>query len=455
MTDSMPAEDPQLEAKWRSWELELVISGALIVALFQVPGLLDSLLAKMLAHLSREVFVIPWMAIYMAQLVLYPIIFTFFLHFLLRGFWVGLIGLSSAFKGGIDWQRIEVQPLERSFYQSIGIGIPSLTAQVDRICSSLFSILFSIIIIFFSIGLLLFLVALPISLLISFVFPDLHVANLFIVVFLVALAGVLLPRSLALWLCRGMKKDPDWASQHPATLQRGYRLYGFTHYALLGFLLSPIMLTFLSSFRKRVINVVQTVIMTGLVAVILLNLFFMRGDIGLNSFVYFPDPALETGMDPMHYDALRPPNAYFQKPTIQSDMIRDPFVRLFIPFRPRVDNPRVAEICPDLAGFRADGIVLAFEDSVGDEASRRAALDCLAGFYTIELNGRAIQPEFLFTSHAPSNVKGILTYVPVGALPSGQHLLKITKVALPSKAEEEEAKEGEGSRRVSYIPFWK
>ena len=89
-----------------TWEMELLISGATVFGLMQMPGLAD----KFLFHVHNtgaEVvsgFVLPlWIYVKSA---LVTLIATFVAHLALRGYWIALVGLSSVYPDGIRWAQV-------------------------------------------------------------------------------------------------------------------------------------------------------------------------------------------------------------------------------------------------------------------------------------------------------------------------------------------------------------
>ena len=83
-------------------ELELLISAALVFALLQLPGVLDRWWDGIGAHVTGTPFGVAFAAYYAGKLASYGLIVAILTHFLLRGFWVALMGLRSAYPGGID-----------------------------------------------------------------------------------------------------------------------------------------------------------------------------------------------------------------------------------------------------------------------------------------------------------------------------------------------------------------
>jgi hypothetical protein len=128
-------------------------------------------------------------------------------------------------------------------------------------------------------------------------------------------------------------------------------------------------------------------------------------------------------------------------PFIQSDMIRDPYVRLFIPYVPDRDN-HVLESCPGAAPPSAG--------TASDSARAAAAIRCLAVLHAVELNGRPLPDlDFRFSTDPRSGRVGIVTYVPLAQLPRGRNVLTLE----PSPPPPDQAPSSGSPTRMT-IPFW-
>ena len=107
--DNISMMEEKEEMQWfeklrlNSWEVEILIVGFVLVMLFNIPDSLSLELSKMEAGLvGRGVqdFLV-WFVIFMTLLIISTIvnilIVSFSLYLGLRGFWVGVLGLSSVF----------------------------------------------------------------------------------------------------------------------------------------------------------------------------------------------------------------------------------------------------------------------------------------------------------------------------------------------------------------------
>ncbi|MCD4654180.1 hypothetical protein K8T06_09605 [bacterium] len=66
------------------WEMELFISGAVIIGLFQLPQLADQSFNSVLPHLSKQTFFMTFLIYYLAKLSINSLIGAFLLHFTVR-----------------------------------------------------------------------------------------------------------------------------------------------------------------------------------------------------------------------------------------------------------------------------------------------------------------------------------------------------------------------------------
>lgn len=133
----------------RPWELELLISGAVVFSLLQMPSFVDGWMARTLPHLGETS--LQWLFVIFAyvKLILYTLISCFVLHLAMRAYWVGLIGLEAVFPHGVRWEDSSYGPVMTEVYrEKIGRLQPRIDAA-DRFCSILFPLAFTVVMLFF------------------------------------------------------------------------------------------------------------------------------------------------------------------------------------------------------------------------------------------------------------------------------------------------------------------
>jgi len=131
-----------------SWEVEILIVGFVLVMLFNIPDTLSLELTKMEAGLvgrGIQEFLI-WFVIYITLLIISTIvnilIVSFSLYLGLRGFWVGVLGLSSVYPDGINLKKLNFNKIFTK--QISNYNFNDFILKIDNICSSIFSFSFLI-----------------------------------------------------------------------------------------------------------------------------------------------------------------------------------------------------------------------------------------------------------------------------------------------------------------------
>lgn len=429
----------------RLWELELVISGALIVALFQIPQHLDQFFLNFRYHVSTDIHLAPFMVFYMGKLLIYPLITTFILHFFFRSFWIGLKGLRHVFPGGIQFDKLGLAPLQSRFAREQGDQGRRLENALDKTCSSLFSVLFITLTLFLWMSVLVgfsIFVAWAVKALFTL---EIGFNTLFIIVFYSFLAFIFLPLIIANILDKKLFKNDADSADRPGMSRFILGIYKISNIITLSALCAPVLLTFKSHFSSWKAQL--GIMAYGLLFPIgfAVSFFIGQGVLRYDSYMYFPLKGEAQALDYAHYQNLTDEGAAHHVPTIQSDIISEPYLRLFIPFRAKNDNKRVADQCPDIEPARREGFYAGIGEENLSEERRVALLECLASVYTITIDDVPTPAtQFFFSQHPTSKIRGLQTYIPVDTLGKGQHRLRIEK-----QPEDEKEKP-----KVYYIPFW-
>ena len=114
----------------RTDELELIISSLTIFALISLPGWVFNRIADSYTHLSTSLAIASNAITLLLVGFCYGLAACFVVHLMARAYWVGLIGLRTAFPNGIRWDRTKtLGPLSRAHYQRT---LPSLDENIER-----------------------------------------------------------------------------------------------------------------------------------------------------------------------------------------------------------------------------------------------------------------------------------------------------------------------------------
>lgn len=107
----LPEQQEKLrELTAQSWNLELVISGAALFAVLQLPDLLDLAFDyfryNFMSHTNGLPGLLPSLAYSMMKATCYVLFMAFLTNFVMRAFWVGLVGLLAVYPSGVHYDRI-------------------------------------------------------------------------------------------------------------------------------------------------------------------------------------------------------------------------------------------------------------------------------------------------------------------------------------------------------------
>lgn len=426
----------------RTWELELLISGAVVFALLQLPDRVDAWYWRTEQHLGGALQDAAFMLYYYLKLILYTLIFTFVVHLAARAYWVGLIGLDAAFPRGVQWDRSSYGPITRAVYRERQPSLEALIARADRFCNVLFSFSFSIVFIFLtSLVLLPALALLAFGISLALVGGE-HSERVFQVLLALLIVPILVVGGV----------DRRWGNRLDRSRGVGRVIDRTVHlYARLFFSVSylPVWNTLQTNIPGKRFQYVFFATFFGTVMV-----FFVRdivlpsGRIQAGSYAYLPDEADAYGVEAVYYaDRVageeRRRNA---APTLQSEVIRGGFVRLFVPYVPERHEAAIERQCPEVEPLTDAGIRWVGRDAQAPPAERmEAVLRCLERIHPVQLNGREVRPRYRFYTEAETGRRGVVAFLPAGPLPEGENLLVVSAVP----------RSGAGRQPDPHvIPFW-
>ena len=425
-----------------TWELELLISGAVLFALFQLPGALNAFFARLEPHLTAAVAPAELLVALYARAIVYALIASFVVHLVARAYWVGLVGLHSVFPRGVQWDELRAGPISLDVYRERFASLPAVIARVDNFCSVIFSFAFLLAIIFAFTILVSGVLAGTAYLLAQLFAHGRHVRELFLLfgalMALVPATNNTLDRRL------GPRLAPDsrGARAIRRTARVAYRL------SLLN-ITGPIFLTLLTNIGRRKLLVIFYTVLFGIVVFVVADRLARSDRLSVNGYDYFGASATH-GVDYRFYESQRDADEILPRmPSIQSDVIRDAYVKLFIPLSPARHNALVAKRCPGVRPIQERGVQLGAEPPVPDSLAM-PVLKCLARIHAMTLDDVPLaDPDFRFYEHPRSGLKGIIAYLPADGLAPGRHVLTVQ----PAPSVDDDAPKT--PPRPFVIAFWK
>ena len=404
-----------------SWQLELIFSGFVIFLL--LAGLEPyHALGEKINHLeetSTGYFIFFLFIYHIFRIALYILTIAIMIHVFLRGLWISTIGLRSV-SGDIEWKEIKISSRFENYLKK---KIPSFDSYIDKIeefCSISFAFTF----------LMLF------SVLAAGAF---FICLLFIQILFQALLGVPLFTStqgfqneaipmltfvflgliyLIDFISLGWIKKINWLSPIYYPI---YRFFGF--------------ITFANFYRPIYYNLIDNKLGRKLVMLIFpLSLLVVV----LMSIRYVPNaymPYVRNGSTWYAYDryeATAKDQTSMDRPSINSQVISDNHLKLFVPYLPSSHDETIKHLCPDLEPGYFTGVKLRGGFSAGKisntKSSNEALLDCMKQLWIVELNDSIYTSvNFRFYEHPLRNQSGLLSIIPIHHLDHSEHYIKINK----------------------------
>jgi hypothetical protein len=221
----------------------------------------------------------------------------------------------------------------------------------------------------------------------------------------------------------GAKMDPD--GRGARVLRRVLR-YGAV--ANGSALFGPIFMTLFTNLRRAVMLPIFYGAVFFALAMGMADLIGRMKGFGAGGSRFIPDDMDLRGIENAYYESSREPGDPTTVPTIQSDIVTEPYVRLFIPYLPDRHDPWMVRSCPGARPLRSAGLhVLASgAPTPGEDSSAARTLGCLARLHAVAVDGTP-RPElaFRFYSHPKTGRDGIITYIPTAGLAAGPHTITV------------------------------
>ncbi len=405
-----PAAGPDRNGQWarlrdRTDEIELIISGLTTFALFALPSWMFERLALHYTHLSEALAVGGMTAVVLMTGLCYALASCFLVHLLTRAYWIGLIGLRTAFPEGIQWQRTPgIGPLTRDHYRAHLPDLKTAIRRADRLASSLFAVISLIALSVLWIGTLM-LLTVVVSVTIGAQFGATNRAINFGVF---GLVGLMAGLPGLLWLLDAqLGARVAWIRNNRAFRALIAAMVRMTGWLLPQRIILPVQLTLQSNTRPLVFVLalflaVGLIVFIGNLRLIGWTSFTLSGE-----FHYLESSELATGLRSSHYEDQRTDKDRLRAwPMITSFEQRGGFVRLFLPYQPLRDNLILDQLCV--------------------EPERPSGATCLRRLWSVSLNGRPVSmAEFLPTERMDLRMLGLTGLVPLEDFVPGLQQLRI------------------------------
>lgn len=430
-----------------SWQLELLVSAFTIFLLIQASGAFDAYLDEILHQydVNQSFLTFLYFFLVLLGLSIKALVIFLIIHLLLRGFWIGTIGLRSV-QAEVDFNSFNYSEFFTEKLKKRVISLDNMVVMLDEICSIIFSFAFLVISMLLAFGMHLLFLG-------SVVLAMGFVANLFSGVMATIITVISLILSVLIILS-GLIYFIDYFTlgffkKYKLLSKLYYPFYRFYGVITLSVISRSIYYYLINKFSKKRIRVVYVA-----TAAIILFLYLTEYD----QYQYYSGRSDDISISANQYDNLRPADKFIEGASIPSNVISGSYLQLFLRYDPR-DNTRVRSNCPDFKPKKKEGLNWRFgfemvEGGISlsnrkyDDEDMEQLLQCLSSLYQIHINDSLYSNQhFFFFNHPVKGQKGLMTMLSTDSLNKGQNVLEIKKVFHTASGEEK-------VEAFTKIPFW-
>lgn len=438
MHEDPSQQDPPLTLPKRTtptWEMELVLSGATVFALFQGIRALHAGAAYLLPRLHGDVEKFVSLLFTYGQGAVVLLALSFSLHLIMRAYWVALVGMQSVFPSEMKLERTRAGPIAKAL---LGQRWQSMDASIERADNRATII--------FGLGVATTLVLVPVTLMVSLLFGfSMLVARLVgdpdATMLIYALAGALAltPYGIVALIDkkRGNRMPPGSRGFRASTaILRFYSRLGMSRDA------SPLLAVFQNNIGERRGNLIIFTIMLAVMVAAGLSRVLGKNELGFGSFGSFPDPrrGMPASTHGRHYAPLLEPGRATLAPYIPALVAQGAYLELVVPYVPD-QHQHLLDRCD---GSRTPA------DKAINEAERRERLRvCLAGGIDVRVDGTPVTAMPDWYTEPRMDLRGLLYMIPIRTLAEGRHEVSVLTEPRTPPADDEDPPQ------PFHIPFWR
>ncbi|MEI6411369.1 MAG: hypothetical protein WCR52_18415 [Bacteroidota bacterium] len=430
------------ELMGKSWNLELIISGASIVLTAYLPKIVEQQFYYFYYNLSTNWTggnaELPVLAYSFFKTVSWLLIGMFVAHLVSRAFWVSLVGLQAAYPQGIQYDKIPNLPDSLKKYQEKTLGtLENYIVRLDRMCNQMLSFAF-----------LIFLMGAMIGMLYYFIFYAVQIGRNYVPVKWHALIGKavsygVLILTLAFLILTRLARKPAGDERYGKYTIGYYRVVQQTFMPFLRRPIQFLTLTFTTNMPTRRYYITMFGLMVAVMGTVFMVFMRKMGELRSSHLIEFHshyaagDP--QTELIAGHYDNLRSEDDNLPLVSLPADVVEEPFLKVYVVY-PKMLDERLNKICPPFK--LSHDIPRAMRNERYDSTN----LACLTGFFHLYLNDSLYaHPDWVYHQKPGTLALGLMAYVPTAGLRAGKNLLT---VRIPS-AEKPDSLEVFGK-----MPFW-
>lgn len=428
-----------------SWQLELLITGFSIFLLATSVDQYAEFSAsfkfnKLVASSASNVIFIGAGRFILNTI---PLALNFFLisllvHLLLRGFWIGIVGLSSV-SNTIDLDSLKLKGPFRKRIPEKTRSLDDLIFYLDQVSSVIFAYTY---LLAFSIISVMLVSSFLFSLLGASTFIQTYIGSNPGVIMMVSVLNMILVLILIVGaviffldtiLFSAFKKSKWFSVLY-------YPIYRLFSVISLSFIYRSIYYHLITNYTKK--QIISVTLVLGA------TLFVAHRIDTWQTYPFYPEVIAENEfiMQARYYDDERR-GGYVYRASIPSKFVENDFLELFIRYSPS-SNEVLGLLCPDYrdlersvsfstavsAGVKStQDTTLTLEEILGTdetyEALVKSSVNCIGSIYEIYIDGnKQDNLDFFFTRHENKGERGIETVIDVANLERGRHVISINEL---------------------------
>lgn len=400
-----------------------MISGIVLLALTQVPRLLDQMHYWLEERTGAFYFYtsnVDDFIIAALKGCTYWLMAGIILHLVLRSVWVSFVGLSYVFPKGVQAEKLKLRP----WFEERIKALPSFEASVTRlenVCSAVYATAF--LFVMATLGFCTYMIViLGLVMVVAQILPpemlrDDSVLDLVVSGFTLVVAVPYMIDFLTL----GWVKRIPWF----------WRVYRYPYRFMSAVTFAPV---YRGIYYGLISNINRWKLFFLLLFFFVVNLFIVApSEAFFKSGGELVVSQLEVSVIDGYYRD-QSPNRYSTRAHIQSELIREGGLQVFLPHKLQYEK-MILEICPQ--NLKAKGI----EDDFDFPGQRNLA--CMSSFYSFRIDTVEVQPtQFYFREMTSTAQVGLTTWIDLKGFERGMHALEVYENTF------------EGSFMRAHIPFF-
>jgi hypothetical protein len=396
--------------KDESWEAELLVSAIAIFGTFQLFDVIEWATNKFINVLNPSQYLVGYAIVFLGLFAISILASMFVVHFILRAYWIGLVGLNSVFP---DYS-IEDSAYSKIYTEKILSILPKLEdsiKKVDALCSVIFSAAFTFLSMYLYMALFAYVYLMIFNLLSSYV-PTI-ILLIPLVLFIVAMLSQMVI-SIVANLKKNKEKENLQLLYFKAVKYGSLIMIGPMYRSIL-----QVIMIFGSNFKKNksLAYLMLSFLIFGMpLAVVQMNKtnipFLIKNGLSIESD--------ELKVNPNYYQSENANSTFLLAPEIESDIIKSQVVKIFIPI---FDNEKkMSEATCDI--YVEDDNKSSVEQR---KERRQSALNCYQKYNSVYLNDEKKDIDFLKYTHPITKQFGIIGYLSLNNEKFRMHTITIKK----------------------------